>query len=137
MLIDKIIRTEIFSVLDNFVIVSGKAIPIYHKVPTDAKKPYVEIIGQSTVKNRSNKDKKGFQSIVPIRVITASLSDSGGDLIADLIEQQVVDLIDDVLVLDGFSIIDSDYQSQSFNQVFGKEYQTHKIINFSFTIIQH
>jgi hypothetical protein len=137
MLIDTLIRTAIGEALTANVTVNAVIIPVYHKVPDDAVMPYIEIIGQSTAKDKPNKDGKGFQSIVPIRVLTRQIGGGGGDGVSDQIEQQVIDLIDEVLEVDGYSIIDSDYQSQTFNKEFGKEYQSHKIINFSFTIRQN
>ena len=137
MLIDKLLRESIAEALTSNVLINAIAIPIYHKVPDGATMPYIEIIGQSTAKDKPNKDGKGFQSIVPIRILTKAIGGGGGDGVADQIEQQVIDLIDEVLVVDGYSIIDSDYQSQTFNKEFGKEYHSHKIINFSFTIRQN
>lgn len=134
MLIDSLLRTAIGEALTGNVTVNARDIAVYHKVPDGAPMPYIEIIGQSTAKSKSNKDGKGFQSIVPIRILTTAIGGGGGDYLADIIEEQVIDLIDEVLEVTGYSIIDSDYQSQTFNKEFGKEYQSHKIINFSFTI---
>ena len=133
MRIDKLLRTAIGTALTGNVMYNGKKIPIYHKIPTGAVKPYIEIIGQSSQKQRRNKDAIGYTSTVPIRILTATIGDTGGDEMVDEIEQQVIDLLDEKQLLNGYTI-DSDYQSQTYNQEFGQEYQTHKIINFFFTI---
>lgn len=137
MRVDKLIRTAIATALKGNIIEAGEVVQVYHNAPDDAKKPFIEIIGQSTASNKQNKDNGQFESIVPIRVLTAHIGGGGGDSLADEIEQKVIDLLDDKLTIPDHSIVQTDYNSTSLNQQFGREFQTNKILNFSFTIIKN
>jgi hypothetical protein len=136
-MISRILRTQIFDVLESQIILSGKTIPVYHKVPDGAKKPFIEIIGQSETASKANKDTKEYNGIVPIAIRTGNLGGSGGDLIVDLIAEQIEPIIDN-LELIGYTITDSDLIGGiTDNRSFSNEYQTNKILNFQFNIIKN
>jgi hypothetical protein len=136
MLIDKLLRTAISTALIGRITHNAKEVPLFHKVPDGQRKPFIEIIGQNTLTDGGNKDKRGFTSNVPIRICTTATGGAGGDLEADEIEQMVIDLLDEQISITGYQIVREEYTSQTFNQQFGAEYQTHKILNFYYTIIK-
>ena len=137
MLIDKLIRSAIGTALTGNVLNGANTVKVYNKVPDGALMPYIEIIGQSTRTEGGDKDDRGFNTNVPIRILTKAVNGLGGDEEVDDIEQQVIDLIDGVISISGYRIINTEYTSQSFTQQFGSEFQTHKILNFFYQILKN
>jgi hypothetical protein len=135
-LIDKLIRQALASVLVDQITYTGKVVPVFNNVPDNHPMPYIEIIGQNTAVRKANKDRSEFTCNVPIRVMTNSIAGAGGDLQGDDIEQQIIDKTE-VLAITGYSIIQSSYSSQSFYETQGRERQVHKILNFFYTIIKN
>ena len=137
MLIDKLIRVNIIEKLKDNVSINGNSVPVFNNVPNSQTKPYIEIIGQNTVTDGGNKDNRAFLSNVPIRILTVGYAGAGGDEEADIIEQQVIDLIDNQVQVQGYSVVSDDYTSLTLNQDNGREYQTNKILNFFFTVYKN
>ena len=55
-MVSRILRTAIFTALEGLVTLNSKVVPVYHKVPDGAVKPFIEIIGQSEDSDDGNKD---------------------------------------------------------------------------------
>jgi hypothetical protein len=137
-MVSRILRTAIFEALQGNVTLNTKVVPVYHKVPDGAVKPFIEIIGQSENSDNGNKDVKKHETIVPIAVRTSSIGGDGGDLYADLISEQIEALLIDNLTLTGYTIVNNSIAgSLSDNREFGNEYQSNKFINFQFYIIKN
>lgn len=136
-MISRLLRIAIVQGLDGNIAINGRDIPVYHKVPDDASKPYIEISNQTDSYDDSNKDAKEFIGLVPITIRTMQIGGAGGDLIVDLIAEQIAPIIDD-LVLDNYSIM-RNYLSgtQALNGEFGREYQNSKAMIYYFHIIKN
>ena len=136
-MISRLLRIAISEALGTNITLNGKIVPVYHKVPDDAIKPFIEIIDQSESSSKANKDTKEYNGIVPIAVRTSKLGGGGGDLDVDLISEQIEPLIDTISITN-YSIIDSDLiGTTALNKDFGKEYQNTKVLNFQFYIIKN
>ena len=136
-MVSRILRIAIATALDGQITYNGIAVPVYHKVPDGAKKPFIEIAGQSEATEQGNKDTKEYNGIVPIVVRTASLGGGGGDLQSDMITEQIEPLID-AIELTGYTIFSNSITgSNSDTREFGNEFQTNKITNFQFHIIKN
>ena len=137
-MVSRILRTAIFTALEGLVTLNSRVVPVYHRVPDQAIKPFIEIIGQSENSEDGNKDKKKYDTIVPIAVRTSSIGGDGGDLFADQISEQIETLLIDNLTLTGYTIVNNTIAgSLSDNREFGNEYQSNKFINFQFNIIKN
>jgi len=135
MLVDKLLRSAIGTALNGNVLNGTNTVKVYNKVPDGAKMPYIEIIGQNTRTEGGDKDDRGFNVNVPIRILTQAIGGLGGDDEVDDIEQQVIDLLDGQLSIPNHRIVDEEYSSQSFSLQNGAEFQTHKILNFFYQIL--
>ena len=137
-MVSRVLRTAIFTALEGLVTLNSKVVPVYHRVPDGASKPFIEIIGQSENSEDGNKDKRKYDTIVPVAVRTSAIGGDGGDLNADLIAEQIETLLIDNLTLEGYTIVNNTIAgSLSDNREFGNEYQSNKFINFQFNIIKN
>ena len=136
-MVSRILRIAIGEALGVNITLNGKTVPVYHKVPDGAAKPFIEIIDQSETYGKANKDSKEYNGIVPIAVRTSHIGDGGGDIDVDLITEQIEPIIETIEIT-GHTIIDN-YLSGSIplNKDFGREYQNAKVLNFQFNIIKN
>ena len=136
-MISRLLRIAISEALTGNITLNSKTVPVYHKVPDGALKPFIEIIDQSESYSKANKDTKEYNGIVPIAVRTSHLGGGGGDIDVDLISEQIEPLID-TIEISNYSIMDSDLVGTTpLNKDFGNEYQNTKVLNFQFYIIKN
>jgi hypothetical protein len=136
-LIDTLFRQKYGQLLTGNITLNGKIVPVLNKVLNGQAMPYVEILGQNATRNIANKDTFQQDINIPVKIYTNGIGGAGGDLDADLIEQQIIDRLYKLVAIAGFSISQESYTSQSFNSGSGREYQTFKVINFFYHILKN
>lgn len=136
-MISRLLRTAIGAAIGTNITLNGKTVPVYHKVPDGALKPFIEIINQSETYSKANKDTKQYNGIVPIAVRTSHIGGGGGDIDVDLIAEQIEPIIE-TIELENYTIMDADLiGSIPLNKEFGREFQNTKVLNFQFNIIKN
>jgi hypothetical protein len=87
------IRKAIIDALTGNVELRGSAIPIYGRVPTDARYPFVRIYSVSNDEIDQNQTSYNMEVITRIEVVTRFESDSGGELDCNLIVDECLSLL--------------------------------------------
>jgi len=103
------IRQKIFTLLNGNVSYGGSNVPVYNRVPSTQSEPYIIIYSVDTAQTNQNQTDFIVECITRIEVVTAFLSDDGGEL-------QVNDIVESILELIKTSTIDFfDLSSNNFN----------------------
>ena len=138
-----VLRQAYISLLRNNISVNGVNVPIYNKVPNNATKPLIEIIGQNSILGAEDtQDSFMSEAVIPIRILTASTGGAGGDEQAEYIADKVLNLLEPnisgeyALVVDGYKITNIEHNLDTFNFQSGNEYQTHLILTVSHDLQQ-
>lgn len=103
------IRQKIFTLLNGNVSYDGSNVPVYNRVPSTQSEPYIIIYSVDTAQTNQNQTDFIVECITRIEVVTAFLSDDGGEL-------QVNDIVESILELIKTSTTDFfDLSSNNFN----------------------
>lgn len=103
------IRQKIFTLLNGNVTYDGSNVPVYNRVPSTQNEPYIIIYSVDTAQTNQNQTDFIVECITRIEVVTAFLSDDGGEL-------QVNDIVESILELIKTSTTDFfDLSSNNFN----------------------
>jgi len=103
------IRQKIFTLLNGNVSYGGSNVPVYNRVPSTQSEPYIIIYSVDTAQTNQNQTDFIVECITRIEVVTAFLSDDGGEL-------QVNDIVESILELIKTSTTDFfDLSSNNFN----------------------
>lgn len=89
----KYIRLKIIAALDGNVTSGGNNVSIYNRVPTDASYPFIRVYGVSTTAVDDNQTKYNVECITRVEVVTRFDGDSGGELTANDIMNQITNLL--------------------------------------------
>jgi hypothetical protein len=89
----KFIRKKIFNACSGSVTLDGNNVLFYNRVPSDTTYPFVRVYGLSTSQIDDNQSKYNVECITRIEVVTRFLGDVGGDLDANDIMTQIMDLL--------------------------------------------
>lgn len=89
----KYIRLKIIAALDGNVTSGGSNVSIYNRVPTNANYPFIRVYGLSTNQVDDNQSKYNVECITRIEVVTRFDGDSGGELTANDIMNQITNLL--------------------------------------------
>jgi hypothetical protein len=142
-LVNSVLRQAYISLLRNNVIVDNISVPIYNKVPNNATKPLIEIIGQHSILGAEDtQDSFMTEAVIPIRILTASTGGAGGDEQAEEIANKVLNLLEPniegeyALILDDYKIVNIEHNLDTFNFQSGNEYQSHLILTVTHDLQQ-
>ena len=103
------IRQKIFTLLNGNVSYGCSNVPVYNRVPSTQSEPYIIIYSVDTAQTNQNQTDFIVECITRIEVVTAFLSDDGGEL-------QVNDIVESILELIKTSTTDFfDLSSNNFN----------------------
>jgi len=103
------IRQKMFTLLNGNVSYGGSNVPVYNRVPSTQSEPYIIIYSVDTAQTNQNQTDFIVECITRIEVVTAFLSDDGGEL-------QVNDIVESILELIKTSTTDFfDLSSNDFN----------------------
>lgn len=89
----KYIRLKIIAALNGNVTSGGSNVSIYNRVPTDASFPFIRVYGVSTTAVDDNQSKYNVECITRVEVVTRFDGDSGGELTANDIMNQITNLL--------------------------------------------
>tara|TARA_R100001460_G_scaffold44151_1_gene80743 strand:- start:3553 stop:3993 length:441 start_codon:yes stop_codon:yes gene_type:complete len=89
----KFIRKKILDTCSGSVTLDGSNVLFYNRVPSNANYPYVRVYGLSTSQIDDNQSKYNVECITRIEVVTRFLGDVGGDLDANDIMTQIMNLL--------------------------------------------
>jgi|TARA_R100001460_G_scaffold16463_3_gene35972 hypothetical protein len=105
----RFIRQKIFTLLNGNVSYGGSNVPVYNRVPSTQSEPYIIVYSADTTQTNQNQSDFIVECITRIEVVTAFLSDDGGEL-------QVNDIVESILELIKTSTTDFfDLTSNNFN----------------------
>ena len=89
----KFIRLKIIAALDGNITSGGSNVAIYNQVPSSATFPFIRVYGVSTTAVDDNQSKYNVECITRIEVVTRFDGDSGGELNANDIMNQITTLL--------------------------------------------
>lgn len=89
----KYIRLKVINALTGNITSNGSVVSIYNRVPTVAVYPFIRVYGLSTNAIDDNQSKYNVECITRIEVITRFSGDSGGDLTANSIMNEIINLL--------------------------------------------
>lgn len=105
----RFMRQKIFTLLNGNVSYGGSNVPVYNRVPSTQSEPYIIVYSADTTQTNQNQSDFIVECITRIEVVTAFLSDDGGEL-------QVNDIVESILELIKTSTTDFfDLTSNNFN----------------------
>lgn len=87
------IRKAIISRLSNAIEINGSFVPVYNRVPYNASEPLVRVYSVTSAEDSRNQTSYITECTTNIEVITAFDGDSGGELQANQIVSEVMELI--------------------------------------------
>lgn len=89
----RFIRQKIFTLLNGNVSYGGSNVPVYNRVPSTQSEPYIIVYSADTSQTNQNQSDFIVECITRIEVVTAFLSDDGGELQANDIVESILELI--------------------------------------------
>ena len=89
----RFIRQKIFTLLNGNVSYGGSNVPVYNRVPPTQSEPYIIVYSADTSQTNQNQSDFIVECITRIEVVTAFLSDDGGELQANDIVESILELI--------------------------------------------
>lgn len=89
----KFIRKKIFTACSGVVQHDSQNVPFYNRVPSDATYPFVRVYSVSTNQIDDNQSKYNVECITRVEVVTRFLGDVGGDLDANTIMNDIMNLL--------------------------------------------
>ena len=89
----KFIRKKIITTLAGAVTFGGSNVLIYNRVPSSTVYPYIRVYGLSTNAIDDNQTKYNVECITRVEVVTRFESDSGGELDANTIMNDIMALL--------------------------------------------
>ena len=89
----KFISLKIIAALDGNITSGGSNVGIYNQVPSSATLPFIRVYGVSTTAVDDNQSKYNVECITRIEVVTRFDGDSGGELNANDIMNQITTLL--------------------------------------------
>lgn len=89
----RFIRQKIFTLLNGNVSYGGSNVPVYNRVPSTQSEPYIIVYSADTTQTNQNQSDFIVECITRIEVVTAFLSDDGGELQANDIVESILELI--------------------------------------------
>jgi hypothetical protein len=87
------IRRAIINRLTDAITVNGSYVPIYNRVPNDASEPYIRVYSVDSNEVDQNADSFMLDCATRIEVVTSFVGDDGGELQANQIASEILDLI--------------------------------------------
>ena len=87
------IRRAIISRLTDAITVNGSYVPVYNRVPNDASEPYIRVYSVTSTEVDQNADSFMLDCSTRIEVVTSFIGDDGGELQANQICSEILDLI--------------------------------------------
>jgi len=87
------IRRAIISRLTDAITVNGSYVPVYNRVPNDASEPYIRVYSVTSTEVDQNSDNFMLDCSTRIEVVTSFVGDDGGELQANQITSEILDLI--------------------------------------------
>lgn len=87
------IRRAIINRLTDAITVNGSYVPIYNRVPNDASEPYIRVYSVDSTEVDQNADSFMLDCATRIEVVTSFVGDDGGELQANQIASEILDLI--------------------------------------------
>lgn len=87
------IRRAIISRLTDAITVNGSYVPVYNRVPNDASEPYIRVYSVTSTEVDQNADSFMLDCSTRIEVVTSFIGDDGGELQANQISSEILDLI--------------------------------------------
>ena len=87
------IRRAIINRLTDAITVNGSYVPVYNRVPNDASEPYIRVYSVDSNEVDQNADTFMLDCATRIEVVTSFIGDDGGELQANQIASEILDLI--------------------------------------------
>jgi len=87
------IRRAIINRLTDAITVNGSYVQIYNRVPNDASEPYIRVYSVDSNEVDQNADSFMLDCATRIEVVTSFVGDDGGELQANQIASEILDLI--------------------------------------------
>ena len=87
------IRRAIINRLTDAITVNGSYVPVYNRVPNDASEPYIRVYSVDSNEVDQNADSFMLDCATRIEVVTSFIGDDGGELQANQIASEILDLI--------------------------------------------
>jgi len=87
------IRRAIISRLTDAITVNGSYVPVYNRVPNDASEPYIRVYSVTSTEVDQNSDNFMLDCSTRIEVVTSFVGDDGGELQANQITSEILNLI--------------------------------------------
>ena len=87
------LRKAIIDRLSGSIVLNSQNVPVYNRVPSDATEPFIKVYSLQNEETDFNRDSYMLDCITRIDVVTSFDGDSGGELDANEIVSQVLNLV--------------------------------------------
>jgi hypothetical protein len=87
------LRKAIIERLNGQVLINNKALPVYNRVPSNAKAPYVIVYSVSNNEIDQNQSSLTMELITRVEVVTRFVGDNGGELDCNLAISKILSLL--------------------------------------------
>jgi len=87
------LRKAIIDRLSGSIVLNSQNVPVYNRVPSDATEPFIKVYSLQNEETDFNRDSYMLECITRIDVVTSFDGDSGGELDANEIVSQVLNLV--------------------------------------------
>ena len=87
------LRKAIIERLNGEVLINNKALPVYNRVPSNAKAPYIIVYSVSNNEVDQNQSSLTMELITRVEVVTRFVGDNGGELDCNLAISKILSLL--------------------------------------------
>lgn len=87
------LRKAIIERLNGQVLINNKALPVYNRVPSNSKAPYVIVYSVSNNEIDQNQSSLTMELITRVEVVTRFVGDNGGELDCNLAISKILSLL--------------------------------------------
>ena len=87
------LRKAIIERLNGQVLINNKALPVYNRVPSNAKAPYIIVYSVSNNEIDQNQSSLTMELITRVEVVTRFVGDNGGELDCNLAISKILSLL--------------------------------------------
>lgn len=87
------LRKAIIERLNGQVLINNKALPVYNRVPSNAKAPYIIVYSVSNNEIDQNQSSLTMELLTRVEVVTRFVGDNGGELDCNLAISKILSLL--------------------------------------------
>jgi len=128
------IRKAIFEALNNNITYDGNVVKVFNKVPHGTSYPFIKIYGDSEKSEFKNQSKYISENLTKVEVVTRFRGQSGGELQAQTILDDALQLISgaipttDSLITDSYNNYVTDVKDITFLEDYTKDHTYYRAI---------